>query len=98
PEYVQAFRLTSDEALSAFRDVGFGDLQLHLVPAGRTYASLDVAIDSLRKSPSLAELLGGVPDAERPGAWEAIVEGFKAFATPSGVSIPGEQRVIVGSA
>jgi len=98
PEYMQAFRLTTDDTLSAFRDAGLRDLQLHVVAAGRTYRSLDRMIEILRGSPSLTELLERLPDTERTKAWDEIREGFRPFETSSGVSLPGEQRVIVGIA
>jgi hypothetical protein len=43
-------------------------------------------------------LLALLSGHERRDAWREIANGFRRFETPGGVSIPGEQRVIVGVA
>ena len=98
PEYVQAFRLSSDAALSALKAAGFCDLELHLVGADRAYASLDLALDILRESPSLNELLAVLTEPERRDAWQEIADGFRRFESRRQLVIPGEQRIVVGVA
>jgi SAM-dependent methyltransferase len=98
PDYLQAFRFDVENALAAFAEAGFTAVGTRTVPVQRTYSSLASALESMRASPSLLELLSVVPPDRRNGAWADIERGFRRYEGPTGLCIPGEQVVIVGTA
>jgi len=98
PDYPRAFRFGVDDALAAFAKAGFAAVRTQTIPVQRTYSSLASALESMRTSPSLLELLSVVPLDRRDGAWADIERGFRRYEGPTGLCIPGEQVVIVGTA
>lgn len=98
PEYIQAFRVGADDLRAAMTAAGFTDLGARVVKVRRTYADLAAALEQLRASPSLGELLSTLPTSERNGAWADIEEGFRRYAGAAGLGIPGEQVIVVGTA
>jgi hypothetical protein len=77
---------------------GFRTVERHVVPTCRSFPSLTAAIDALRLSRSLAQLLSVLPESQREDAWTDIEAGFRDHDSPSGLRIPGEQVVLVASA
>jgi hypothetical protein len=67
------------------------------VPTRRSFPSLEAAIEALRHSRALAQLLSWLPDAQRADAWGDIADGFRDFESTSGLCLPGEQVVLVGT-
>jgi SAM-dependent methyltransferase len=98
PEYVQAFRLGVDATQRALADAGFAGIRSQIVATARTYPSHATALELLRASRSLNELLSVLPASERADAWKEIAEGFRAYEAGGAVKLPGEQVVISGVA
>ena len=98
PDYVQAFRVGADEVESALRDAGFAAVARHIVTTARSFPSLAAALNALRLSRSLAQLLSVLPDGQREGAWAEIESGFREYESASGLRIPGEQVILVATA
>jgi SAM-dependent methyltransferase len=97
PEYVQAFRLGADELQRTLLDAGFRTVERHVVPTARSFPSLAAAIEALRLSRSLAQLLSVLPAGRREDAWLDIAEGFRDHGSASGLRIPGEQVVLIAA-
>jgi SAM-dependent methyltransferase len=97
PEYVQAFRLGADELQRTLLDAGFRTVERHVVPTARSFPSLAAAIEALRLSRSLAQLLSVLPEGRREDAWLDIAEGFRDHGSASGLRIPGEQVVLIAT-
>ena len=97
PEYVQAFRLGADELQRTLLDAGFRTVERHVVPTARSFSSLAAAIEALRLSRSLAQLLSVLPEGRREDAWLDIAEGFRDHGSASGLRIPGEQVVLIAT-
>ena len=98
PEYVRAFRVAAADVQSALTRAGFAEVRTRVVQVQRTYPSLAAALDLLRASPSLGELLSSLPKDQLRAAWADIEGGFRRYQGPAGLRIPGEQVVIVGTA
>jgi SAM-dependent methyltransferase len=97
PEYVQAFRLGADGLQRTLLDAGFRTVERHVVPTARSFPSLAAAIEALRLSRSLAQLLSVLPEGRREDAWLDIAEGFRDHGSASGLRIPGEQVVLIAT-
>jgi len=98
PEYVQAFRVDAGQVERALIDAGFRRVECDVVPTRRSFPSLESAIEALRHSRSLAQLLSWLPEAQRADAWGDITDGFRDFESTSGLCLPGEQVVLVSTA
>ena len=98
PEYLQAFRVGAAIVQAALVDAGFSDLRARVVAVQRSYPSLAIALETLRASPSLGELLATLPAGQREDAWADIEEGFRRYEGMAGLRIPGEQVIIAGAA
>jgi SAM-dependent methyltransferase len=98
PQYLQAFQVGADDVERALRDAGFPDIERLVVPTRRSFPSLAAAIDALRWSRSLAELLSVLPEDRRDDAWTDIEAGFRDYASESGLSIAGEQVILTATA
>lgn len=98
PDYVQAFRVGAGDAERALRDAGFQAVEWHVVPTARSFPSLAAAIEALRLSHSLAQLLSALPEDQREDAWADIEAGFRDCESASGLRIPGEQVILVATA
>lgn len=97
PDYVQAFRVGADDMESALRDAGFAAVARHVVPTARSFPSLATALDALRLSRSLAQLLSALPEGQREVAWTGIESGFRKYESTSGLRIPGEQVILAAT-
>ena len=97
PDYVQAFRLGANDVESALRDAGFAAVERHVVPTARSFPSLAAALDALRFSRSLAQLLSVLPEGQREYAWADIESGFREYDSASGLRIPGEQVILAAT-
>jgi SAM-dependent methyltransferase len=98
PEYVQAFCVDAGQVERGLIDAGFRRVERDLVPTRRSFPSLESAIEALHHSRSLAQLLSCLPDGQRADAWGDIAAGFRDFESTSGLCLPGEQVVLVGTA
>ena len=98
PDYVQAFRVGADEVEDALQKSGFQSVERQVVPTARSFPSLAAAIDALRLSRSLAQLLSILPQNQREDAWTDIEAGFRSYESTSGLCIPGEQVILVAAA
>lgn len=98
PDYVQAFRVAADDVEDALRRVGFAAVEQHVVPTNRSFPSLAAALDALRMSRSLAQLLSVLPESQREDAWAEIASGFRNYESASGLRIPGEQVILAATA
>jgi len=98
PDYVQAFRVGAKELERMLLDAGFSKVTQHLVPTTRSFPSLAAAIEALRLSRSLEQLLSVLPEDQRAHAWLDIADGFREHESTSGLRIPGEQVVLVATA
>lgn len=98
PDYVQAFRVTADDLERALLEAGFRRVVQHVVPTMRSFPSLAAAIEALRLSRSLGQLLSVLPEDQRERAWLDIADGFRDHESASGLRIPGEQVVLVATA
>jgi SAM-dependent methyltransferase len=98
PDYVQAFQVSADDVERALQDAGLRTVERHVVPTGRSFPSLAAALDALRLSRSLAQLLSALPEGQREDAWSDIQAGFRAYDSESGLRIPGEQVVLTATA
>ena len=98
PDYVQAFRVGADEVEAALPGAGFQSVERHVVPTSRSFPSVAAAIEALRLSRSLTQLLSLLPESPREDAWTDIEAGFRDYESASGLRIPGEQVVLVATA
>jgi SAM-dependent methyltransferase len=98
PDYVQAFRVGAEDLERALLDVGFRVVEHHVVGTRRSFPSLAMAIDALRLSHSMAQLLSVLPESRREDAWVDVEAGFREFETASGLCIPGEQVILAATA
>lgn len=98
PEYVQAFRMSAEQVERGLIDAGFRRVERDVVPTRRRFPSLASAIGALGLSRSLAQLLSLLPEELRQDAWVEIADGFREYESPSGLCLPGEQVVLVGTA
>jgi ubiquinone/menaquinone biosynthesis C-methylase UbiE len=97
-EYVRAFRVGADDLRTAMDQAGFADVRARVVPVARTYADLATALETMRMSASLGELMSVLPAGHREDAWTDIERGFRQYDRTAGLRIPGEQVVVVGTA
>lgn len=97
PDYVQAFRVDAHDLERALPEAGFRAVAHHAVPTVRSFPSLAEAIEALRLSRSLAQLLSVLPEGQREDAWVEIANGLRDHETASGLRIPGEQVVVVAT-
>jgi len=98
PEYVQAFKVGAASVQAAMVEAGFADVRARVVVVRRSYPSLAAAIDAMRQSLSLGELLSPLAADELEAAWADIEDGFRRYEGTAGLQVPGEQVVIVGTA
>lgn len=98
PDYVQAFRVGAADVRTALVTAGFTSVGAQVVPVCRSYPDLASAMETMRTSSSLAELISVISERDRGGVWAEIARGFGRYAGPGGIQIPGEQVVIVGTA
>jgi SAM-dependent methyltransferase len=98
PDYVQAFRVGAEAVRAALATAGFTGVCERVVPVWRSYPDLASALESMRTSASLAQLLSAAGKFDREDVWAEIAKGFSRFQGPDGLRIPGEQVVIVGTA
>lgn len=98
PDYVQAFRVGAHDLQRELLDAGFRTVAQHTVSTARSFPSLATALDALRWSRSLAQLLSILPEGQREDAWRDIAEGFRDHGSASGLRIPGEQVVLIATA
>jgi len=98
PGYVQAFRVGATEMRAALLNTGFTGVRAQVVPVCRSYPDLASALETLRMSQSLGELMSVVGELDRDEVWDEIARGFIRYQGPDGLKIPGEQVVIVGTA
>jgi ubiquinone/menaquinone biosynthesis C-methylase UbiE len=98
PDYVQAFRVGAPDVRTALLKAEFTGVRTQVVSVCRSYPDLAFALETMRRSASLAELMSMVSEPDREDAWAEIARGFGHYDVPDGVRIPGEQVVIVGTA
>jgi ubiquinone/menaquinone biosynthesis C-methylase UbiE len=98
PGYVQAFRVGADDVRTALARAGFADVRTRVLPVARTYANLAAALETMRMSTSLGELMSALPAGQREDAWADIECGFRGFEAAAGLRIPGEQVILIGTA
>lgn len=98
PDYVQAFRVGADDMYGSLQSAGFQSVEQHVVPTTRSFPSVATAIEALRSSRSLAQLLSALPEERRKDAWTDIESGFREYESASGLRIPGEQVILVATA
>jgi len=97
PDYVQAFRVGANDLERMLLDAGFSKVMQHVVPTARSFPSLPAAIEALRLSRSLEQLLSVLRQDQRERAWLDIADGFRNHESASGLHIPGEQVVLVAT-
>jgi SAM-dependent methyltransferase len=97
PEYVRAFRVGADDVRTALARAGFVDVETRVVPVARTYADLATALEAMRRSTSLGELMSALPAGPREDVWADIERGFRRYRGMAGLRIPGEQVILVGT-
>ena len=83
---------------AAMVQAGFADVRTRVVPVARTYPDLAAALDTMRMSTSLGELMSALPAGPREDVWADIERGFRDFEAAAGLRIPGEQVIVVGTA
>ena len=98
PDYIRAFQVSTEDVDRALQDAGFRAVTRHVVPTVRSFPSLATALEALRLSRSLEQLLSALPEGQREDAWRDIADGFRALETASGLRIPGEQVVLAATA
>lgn len=98
PQYVQAFRMGADDLERELLLAGFRSVAQHAVPTTRTFPSLASAIEALRSSRSLAQLLSVLPEGQREDAWREIADGLRDHGSAPGLRIAGVQVVLVATA
>ncbi len=98
PDYIQAFRVGAADVRAALIKTGFTGVRTQVVPVCRSYRDLASALETLRMSPSLGELVSVVGELGRDDVWDEIARGFSRYQGPDGLRIPGEQLVMVGMA
>lgn len=98
PDYVQAFRVGADEVEGALQRAGFQSVQRHVRPTSRSFPSVAAALEAVRLSRSLAQLLAVLPERPREDAWTDIEAGFRDYESASGLRIPGEQVILAATA
>jgi ubiquinone/menaquinone biosynthesis C-methylase UbiE len=97
PEYVQAFRVGVDEIEQALDSAGFRGIERHIVAVQRAFPSVETAIDALRHSRSLGNLLSLLAPGEIEDAWIDIGNGFRDYVCGSRLLLPGEQIVLAAT-
>jgi hypothetical protein len=98
PDYMQAFRVGAAGVRAAIVKAGFSSVREQVVPVCRSYPDLASALEAMRTSPSLGELMSVVNEHDREEVWAEIARGFSRYHGPNGLRIPGEQVVVVGIA
>jgi SAM-dependent methyltransferase len=98
PDYIQAFRVGAGDVQAALMKAGFTDVRVRVISVCRSYPDLASAIETMRMSPSLGELMSLLGDYDREDAWADIARGLCRYDGPVGLRIPGEQVIIVGTA
>jgi len=97
PEYLQAFQVGADDLQRMLLDAGFLATERRVVPTARSFPSVAQAIEALRLSRSLAQLLSVLAEDQREDAWLDIANGFRDHGSAPGLRIPGEQVVLVAT-
>ncbi len=72
PDYIQAFQVGATEVRAALVKTGFTGVRTQVVPVCRSYPDLASALETLRSSPSLAELMSVVSELDRDDVWDEI--------------------------
>jgi SAM-dependent methyltransferase len=98
PEYVSAFRVGADDVIASMAQAGFAEVRSRVVPVARTYADLATALETMRMSTSLGELMSALPAGERDAVWADIARGFRRYEGTAGLRILGEQVIVDGTA
>jgi SAM-dependent methyltransferase len=98
PEYVRAFRVGAEDVRAAQARAGFADVRTRVVSVARTYPDLAAALETMRMSTSLGELMSALPAGPREDVWTDIERGFRQFEAVAALRIPGEQVIVVGTA
>lgn len=81
-----------------YRRAGFSNASAHAVPIQRRFPSAADAIRTIRNSAGdLSELMKRLNEAERERAWVEIEEQLRRFEGPSGLEVPGEVLIGVGT-
>ena len=80
-----------------FRKGGLVDITVHPASIRRHFSSLAALIESLRSVIFLREPMADLSESNRERAWLEIAEQMDRFASQSGVDLPGEMLVAVGS-
>jgi cyclopropane fatty-acyl-phospholipid synthase-like methyltransferase len=97
PEVVQAFSLSDGETVAAaMREAGFSGVEVQRANAARHFASLEDGLRVAREFPTFVVLVAMLSPEERERTWQEIGREWARFATPDGLSLPGEQLVIAG--
>ena len=82
---------------AALRDAGFRDVRVETVPAPVRMSTAAECVRFERESfGALHQMLGGVPEAERPAVWAEIEAALARFETPDGFVGPCELLVASG--
>jgi hypothetical protein len=81
-----------------YRQAGFLNLSVQEVPIKRHSPSAADAVRNMRKGAGdLKELMNRLSEADRELAWAEIEEQFSRLEGPSGLEIPGEVLIGVGT-
>jgi ubiquinone/menaquinone biosynthesis C-methylase UbiE len=83
---------------SLYGRAGFLNTSVRAVPALRRFPSVADTICTMRNSAGdLRELMNRLNDAERDRAWVEIEEQLRRFEKPTGLEVPGEVLIGVGT-
>ena len=99
PDEPGVFALGAPGRLEAvLRHAGFREVAVQAVPTRRRFASVPEAVARFKDaSPLLRDLTTDLSEAEREAAWAEIEQELRRFEGSSGVELPGESLVGVGT-
>lgn len=76
---------------AAFRDAGFGDAEVHAVPAPHGAASAAAYVQVAREAfGGFKAMMAGLPAAEQASAWAEVAEAMRRFESEGRFEAPGE--------
>jgi SAM-dependent methyltransferase len=98
PELVRAYSLPEPEMLlDGLGRAGFAEPRVRRVACTRRFGSTGDAVASAKDSPVLAAVFRALDEGAQSLAWARVSASYDAFASESGVSIPGELLVASGA-
>ena len=83
---------------NVYSSAGFVNVSIHTAPITRRSPSAADTVGNVRKGAGdLKELMSRLNEADRELAWTEIEEQFRRFEGPTGLEIPGEVLIGVGT-